>query len=334
MATVIIGSARIDENGNAHGGKAGDQTGKELSTQNWYLHKKGWRVFRCIDPEKAKKIAACMKAACANSKIGYDQYDRLTLYNVAKNVGFDCSKVTTACETDCSALVRVCLAFAGITVANFRTTDEASKLLGSGMFVELTESKYRTKSTYLRTGDVLCTPVQGHTVVVLNDGSGAESDVPPAGGSGYNLGDRLLKNGCAGSDVMELQNGLIALGYSCGSYGADGEFGDATEIAVIKFQRDNGLETDGEFGSKSFAAYKEATKKPAAETGSEVEIVNGNCYIRTLPDVQTGAKVGVAHEGAVFEYAGETASNGWLSIRYNGSNTRYWVSNKYARLKG
>ena len=33
---VLIGSARIDENGRAHGGKAGDQNGKEVSTQNWY----------------------------------------------------------------------------------------------------------------------------------------------------------------------------------------------------------------------------------------------------------------------------------------------------------
>ena len=45
--TVMIGSARIDENGNAHGGKAGDQkNGKEVSAQEWYKHSKGWRVFR------------------------------------------------------------------------------------------------------------------------------------------------------------------------------------------------------------------------------------------------------------------------------------------------
>ena len=41
---VIIGSARIDENGNIHGGKPGDQTGREVSTQAWYQHRKGWVV--------------------------------------------------------------------------------------------------------------------------------------------------------------------------------------------------------------------------------------------------------------------------------------------------
>ena len=30
---VMIGSARIDENGKAMGGKAGNQTGKEVSTK-------------------------------------------------------------------------------------------------------------------------------------------------------------------------------------------------------------------------------------------------------------------------------------------------------------
>ena len=40
--SVKIGSARIDEHGQAHGGAAGDQTGKEVSTQSWYAHTKGW----------------------------------------------------------------------------------------------------------------------------------------------------------------------------------------------------------------------------------------------------------------------------------------------------
>ena len=97
---VIIGSARIDENGNAHGGKAGDQTGKEVSTQQWYKHSKGWILLRPKDSAQAEKIASCMQAACKNNNIGYDQYQRLTLYNVAKEVDFDCAKGTKKVETD------------------------------------------------------------------------------------------------------------------------------------------------------------------------------------------------------------------------------------------
>ena len=45
---VKVGSARIDENGRAHGGKAGDQTGKELSVQSWYRHSKAGDTFNYV----------------------------------------------------------------------------------------------------------------------------------------------------------------------------------------------------------------------------------------------------------------------------------------------
>ena len=61
MATVLIGSARIDERGKASGGQAGDQTGKEVSTQNWYDHSKRWIVLRPKDGAKAQKIAKGMQ---------------------------------------------------------------------------------------------------------------------------------------------------------------------------------------------------------------------------------------------------------------------------------
>lgn len=174
---VKIGSARIDENGKAKGGKAGDQTGKEVSTQNWYLHSKGWRVLRAIDPDRAKLIADDMQYACDNKHIGYDQGQRLTLYNEAKQYGFNCSKVTKNCETDCSALVRVCCAYAGIMVSNFRTTNEANILLKSGYFVEMKGTKYQNSSDYLRRGDILVTKTQGHTVIVLTNGKYAGDNI-------------------------------------------------------------------------------------------------------------------------------------------------------------
>ena len=169
MATVRVGSARIDERGKAYGGRAGDQTGRELSTQKWYLHKKGWRVFRAVKREQALKIAADMEAACKNSHIGYDQWQRNTLYRAAEPVGFDCSRVRTDCETDCSALVRVCCAYAGIMglPSDFRTGNMPKNLLATGMFVELRGAKYTDQSAYLGKGDILVTKTHGHTVVVL-----------------------------------------------------------------------------------------------------------------------------------------------------------------------
>ena len=245
---VTVGSARIDENGKTHGGKAGDQNGKEVSTQAWYRHKKGWRVLRCKSADKADKIARAMQAACDNANIGYDQYQRDTLYNLAKTVDFDPGRVKTPCETDCSALVRVCLAYAGITVKNFRTPNEASILLRSGEFIELKESRYTDQSTYLRRGDILVTRTQGHTVIVLSNGSKAETT--PA----EETPRTILKRGMKGEDVRRLQQRLIELGYALPKYGADGEYGSETATAVKAFQLDRGLEADGIAGEATLAA--------------------------------------------------------------------------------
>lgn len=177
---VTIGSARIDENGRAHGGRAGDQTGNEVSTQNWYKHSKGWVCLRPKSATAAEKIAEAMQHACDNQKIGYDQDERYTLYDWLKQQGkgFDPAMVTVAVETDCSALVRVCLANAGIMVGDFYTGNEVEVLMSTGQFTQLDDAKAQV-SLYLKRGDVLVTKTTGHTVVVLTDGSKADDDQQP-----------------------------------------------------------------------------------------------------------------------------------------------------------
>lgn len=49
-----------------------------------------------------------------------------------------------------------------------------------------------------------------------------------------------------------MQEALICLGFDCGKWGADGDFGDATEAAVRAFQKTNGLKVDGIAGEKTF----------------------------------------------------------------------------------
>lgn len=195
---VMIGSARIDENGNAHGGQAGDQrNGFEVSTQEWYKHSKGWRVFRCKDREKAEKIAKIMEWACDNDLIGYDQYQRNTLYNALKKHGFGGEPVLEkAAETDCSALVRVCLAFAGIDVpADFYTGGMAKQMLATGEIVELTGSKYTETPDCLGRGDILVTKTKGHTVVVLTDGGKYEGCIEPKSGLTVKPGTWRVRTG-------------------------------------------------------------------------------------------------------------------------------------------
>lgn len=51
--------------------------------------------------------------------------------------------------------------------------------------------------------------------------------------------------------VKPVQKYLITLGYNCGSYGADGIFGNATTTAVKKYQVNNGCVSDGEITAKN-----------------------------------------------------------------------------------
>lgn len=330
---VMIGSARIDENGKASGGKAGDQTGKEVSRQKWYDQtdpKKAWRVFRAKDPEVAERTAQNMDWACDNNNIGYDQGQRLTLFNVAKPLGFNCKKVKTKCETDCSALVRVCCAYAGVTLPNFRTPSEPAALLNSGAFEELKGEKYSHHSTYLKRGDILVTSKQGHTVVVLTNGPKAGDDPAPE----PKLGERDLRRGCKGDDVKELQEDLIKLGYALPKYGADGDFGKETEKAVQAFQLDHGLLADGvmNVGADYEALFSILNDAPAPPA-RYVEITGGSVNVRSAPGT-TGTRVlGTAHKGDKLPWQGESMrADGrvWFLVEFKGKNG--WVSEKYARL--
>lgn len=64
----------------------------------------------------------------------------------------------------------------------------------------------------------------------------------------YNL-TRLLKKGCKGSDVGELQTELKKRGYNCGKI--DKIFGDKTGNSVAKFQKDNDLVADKKVGKNT-----------------------------------------------------------------------------------
>lgn len=316
--SVKIGSARIDENGKARGGKAGDQTGKEVSTQSWYRHSKGWRVFRAKDPAVAERIAQDMQWACDNSHIGYDQGQRLTLYDVAKPLGFNCRRVDTNCETDCSALVRVCCAYAGVTLPNFRTPTEPTALLDSGAFVELKGAKYTDSDKYLRRGDILVTRTQGHTVVVLSNGSKAGKDDDPVTGE--------LRRGDSGHEVKAMQEGLLKWKPDClPEYGADGDFGKETEAAVKAFQRSAGLKETGVYDAATGAALM-------AATCGHVEITGGSVNVRSAPGTSSG-DIGTVHRGDILIYQGVAEAvdgRDWYLVIFDGSNG--WVSSKYARL--
>ena len=174
---VKLGSSSKDEKGQYRGGQAGDQTGAEVYIQNWYDG--SWHsVIRPKSAALAEKIASACEKACNNNNIGYDQYERNSLYREALKVNLDLSKITTPCECDCSSLVSTCCIVAGLSESiffagnNMRTTynliDACNK---TGYFDVLTSSNYTRSKDYLKRGDILLST--GHTVIVLSNGDKA-----------------------------------------------------------------------------------------------------------------------------------------------------------------
>lgn len=236
MSKIWLGGAHIDEHGQATGGEAGDQTGRELSISKYYTHKLGWRVFRAPNVTARGMIADAMIAACDNPHIGYDQSQRDTLYKAASKCGFDPALVQTDVETDCSALVRVCCAYAGYRLPNMRTATEPSALLKAG-FAEL-----GLNPDQLQRGDILCTPSAGHTEIVVRvEGTKPQREE-----------DRMdtIKRGSSGYQVRVLQQLLRMWGLVIT---VDGECGPRTEEAIKAYQTGTGLESDGICGPKTWA---------------------------------------------------------------------------------
>lgn len=171
---VIMGQAKRGENG-VKNNKPGDRSGWEVYTTNWSYSifpraSEHWSyVIRAKDPEVGRRIAENMKKGCANDHIGYDQNypDRGTLYNEAKKVGWDMSKVKKDCETTCTCIISVCLNAEGIKMPRYwMSGDVKDDLEATGLFYIFDSEKYTQSSARLVAGDILVNPGK-HTAVVV-----------------------------------------------------------------------------------------------------------------------------------------------------------------------
>ena len=226
VTTITVGSAKKDENGKLKGGQAGDNNKKEVTTQSYYDN--NWVVIRAKSTKHAEKIADCMKKACDNDYIGYDQSNRYSVINACKEKGYDPSKITKKVEADCSSLVRLCCLYAGIDVGDFNTSNEKTVLKNTGKF-DIIENY-----TELKRGDILVTKTKGHTVVVV-EGNKISQQCP------YKEPSVNLKKGSKGEGVRWIQwhlNKLIDKGIISGQkLDIDGQWGNKTEKVFYNFQK-------------------------------------------------------------------------------------------------
>jgi hypothetical protein len=98
-------------------------------------------------------------------------------------------------------------------------------------------------------------------------GKDPSASVQPKPSSGIDL-PATLEPGSEGTEVLDLQEGLAALGYDVG--GADGVYGSATANAVAAFQAAEGLPVDGTLGPETRAALRTVVQTKLQEEAAPI----------------------------------------------------------------
>lgn len=306
---VLVGSARADEFGGiGYGAQPGDQTSHECETQEWYLHEKGWVAIVAKSEAVREKIAQDMEYICANPHIGYSQPHDQTLYNAAKPFGFNCSLVTTDCETDCAKAVRVCVLYAGINCPDFYTATEVAVLNSTGAFEIRTEPQYTETPDYNPRGTIYCTKTQGHTVVQLDDGKYAYTT------QHYTTTGNVWQREGAGTEYPTIQVVPVNSVYNVLSF-AEAEDGGTWAQGEYK----------GKFGYVSCKYLRQAATMPKLTASGNVYLRTGAGILnRVVGTIQKGTTV--RGTGASKKILGQT----WYEVIYNGK--KGWASGKYLKL--
>ena len=328
--THYISNSGQDENKGYHGGKAGDQTGKEWQLKAWY--NRPWSVvLRYPDIAVGLKIADLGCAAALNDKIGYDQWQRTTYWTQLQKAGYDPSKITTACEEDCTAGVTANVKAVGYLMSikalqNLPTDTYSgnmrSRFVAAG-FKALTASKYLTSPNYLLPGDILL--YEGHHAATnITYGKDVRLSQPNTAPIEQPKG---LHKGDEGSAVTKLQILLLKWNPKClPKYGIDGDFGPETEKAVKAFQAELCLPVTG--------VYDETTRKALAEVTEsnkkQVVVMGDSVNVRTAPNTTTGRILGIVHRDYHLPYQGQDSDAGWHLVEYDGQNA--WISGKYSKV--
>lgn len=312
--TKYIAHASIDERGKVSGGSAGDQTGKEVCIRTWY--NKPWgHVLRIKDANIRKQFANNMIDIAKNNKIGYDQSQRNSLLTQAVKVNFDFSKISAACECDCSSAITVAILGAIYKVkgkseyekvkntlyagSNCRTTSTLrGALLNLGMITVYTSSTYVAGTSKAVFGDIYLK--EGKHVVCYID-------------NGNKVGVSTQNNASASSSS---KNSIVALGqqhsinFTGVKIAVDSIRGTNTKKNGIRcvqhamnLDYKSGLAEDGDFGAKSNAALGNHYVKKG-ETQHMVTALEILLMLRGYDPkgVECPGEFGSGLEAAVYQY--------------------------------
>lgn len=171
---VRLAYASKDERGLYSGGKAGDQTGSEVLISSWY--NRPWSyVMREKHADVGAAIASVAEQLALLPQIGYNQGQRLTLWDECEKIHWNINQLQNIapCECDCSSMIAVVLRFVGIEIPrNVWTGSMESCLRLTGNFEMLTRPALLDNPNNLRRGDILVyhSGINGHAAVCLDNG--------------------------------------------------------------------------------------------------------------------------------------------------------------------
>lgn len=205
--------ASIDENKKTHGGKAGNQ-GAELKTGPYYDFGQKY-IIRAKDSNLAHDIADNVYIIVINKLVGYDQWQRETLYVVAEKAGWDASAIDELCECDCSELPVVainCAVKKALIKADTYSGNIIERCVDTGLFKKMTIKK----NTVIKQGDIIVNP--GHHVIIaigtleVKPAASKPSNVPAyAVGKTYTLRENMYVRKGPGKDFDAVRTGDLTV---------------------------------------------------------------------------------------------------------------------------
>lgn len=321
--THYISNSGSDEKKGYSGGQAGDQTGKEWELKAWY--NRPWTVvLRYPDSSVGLKIAELGISAALNNKIGYDQYQRKTYWSQLEKANYDPSKITTACEEDCTAGVTANCKAVGYLMNIQPLKDLDINIYSGNMkscftkagFKALTDSKYLTGHSYLMPGDILLCE-NHHAATNITYGKNVEkvpTIKPVEPNERINIGDRVVVSN--GNYYIRTQPSAKSKDITIAFKGSELPYLGETENGWYKVSYKGGT---GWISSKCGGIVK-------TEVVNEQRLIvkSGKWNVRKGPAV-VYKSLGVVHGGDELVYLGKK-KNGWLEIDYNGKQA--WISEK------
>lgn len=227
---MYIGNGKIvhaagNEYGKATGGKPGDQTGREICVANYY--NASWGVVLRYKDQNAEAPAHGTDEPWEEAVENEDYY---------------------------------------IVKYGDSLWSIAERFLGNGSLYPLIKQLNSMTSDYIYPGMMLILhPASAEPEKPEKPTEPAQSEAPAeeptvpeehTGGAGaYQIALQVLKKGDTGTVVRQAQRLLIASGVTLPTWGADGDFGDETESAVIKFQKAKKLEQTGKIDKATMSKF-------------------------------------------------------------------------------